>query len=142
MRRKATRGDTVQFQVQVFQPAPPVGFQPQSTQPAKVPQNIAGWYAWATLKYQWPDVDAQAIAQVTSLPRGTPPGGSIVFTEAGSGIMLVTFPPFATQSFPDGEFDVVYDVQTQDTSSPVVTTTQERGVFTFSPDATRSITQP
>ena len=143
-RRRAIRGDTLQFEVQVFLPVPSPGTAPAIVTPSYVPANITGWYMWATLKWQWPDVDTQAIAQVTSLPRSTPTGGSIVFTLPLQGIALVTFPAFATTlSFPDSEVEVVYDVQVQDTTSPVpITTTVERGVITYAPDVTRSITQP
>ena len=126
--RTMFRGDTLVFDVQVFQ-APQFGAPPGTPTP---PQNITGWFMWFTAKFHASDADSQAVSQVTSAPLG-----GIVFVDALSGRAEITMPAIATRSFPDGPVALIYDVQTKDLLGRI--STVDAGTLTVNPDATRAI---
>ena len=68
----------------------------------------------------------------------TPPPGGIVFTNPLGGQPAVTWPPTATQNFPDSPVDIYYDVKTQDTAGNVFTV--EQGTVRVNPSVTRTTT--
>ena len=136
------RGDSIQLKGQVYvaqqnpghylvgwytaegQPQPPPGY---------VPANITGFYAWFTLKYETPDPDGNAVAQVTT------GSGAIVFTLPTAGVFTVVVPAVATSTISDGRTGLVYDVQLQDLSGNIETA--DRGAIEVVADVTRSISQ-
>ncbi len=123
--RTMFRGDALSFPVQVLTPAVPS--LPNSP---LVPANITGWKMWATLKFYLSDPDVRAVSQVTQT------GGGIVFVQPLSGIAIVTFPTGATQNFPDGPVDLVYDVRAEDPAGNAKTI--DFGTITVWPGSTRS----
>lgn len=129
--RKTKRGDTFQFQVQIFG-SPPVGSPPCTKGP---PQNVAGWFMWCTLKNNYADPDNANIGQATT-GTSTPPT-QIVYIQPLSGIVQITFSPLVTYALPDTPSRLRYDVQVQDPSGNIFTV--EEGDVTVTPDVTRAI---
>ena len=120
-----SRGDTFVRDIQVTAPPPgaPPGAQP-------VPVDITGWTLWFTAKYNLADVDAQAVAQLSTLTSG------IVLTTPTAGKAEITMPPGATVNFADAPVSIYYDVQAKDLSGRIFTV--ERGVIVVTPDVTRT----
>lgn len=133
--REMKRGDTLVFDVQVFQ-AELFG-QPDGT--PTPPQNISGWFMWATFKRHYADPDNQAVCQVTSTPTSQPPDptGGIVFIDAVNGKAEVTMPAIATVGFPDGPETLLYSVKVKDPTGRDFTV--ETGTVTVDPSATNAI---
>lgn len=125
------RGDAATFSLQVM--AEPAYNAPRDAVPG--PQDLTGWYAVFTMKWQLPDPDTVAIAQVTSKPYSQPSGGSVTFPNITAGWIEVQLPPAATTPFPDSAVDVVYDVKVFDPSNNPRTV--EIGTYRVRPNVSR-----
>jgi hypothetical protein len=127
--RSMNRGDTLVFDLQVFQPIAGTSQQ--------VPANITGWFVWFTVKRYVQDADNMAVAAVTTTPTSVPPGGSITIVDAFSGKLEVTMPAAATLLLPDGgTTKLVYDVQVKDLLGRIFTV--DAGTIAVTPDVTRA----
>jgi hypothetical protein len=134
-RRRMLRGDTLAFTVQVLVnpttgeygtvwPAEP---QPYNTAPV----NLTGWRVIFTAKYEVPDWDNQAVAQLDNETLGGVVATGVV------GTTSVTMPPTATVGFADTATTLVYDLQGIDPSGNVHTF--ETGRLRVRADVTRVI---
>jgi hypothetical protein len=132
-RRKMRRGDTLQFNLQVFQNTFTLEYGTvwpgEAPPPNCVPVNLTGYRVWFTAKYEYPDWDNQSVAQLDNMALGG------VTTPGTLGQVSVTMPSLATQGFADGPTRLVYDLQVE--LSGVVSTPEE-GRLTVNPDVTRS----
>jgi hypothetical protein len=124
--RKMFRGDTLAFQVQVFQ-SPPFN---------TVPQNLTGWTLWFTVKFNTQDPDNIAVFQGTNLTN--PPG--VTINNYAQGLATPSMPPVSTRGFPDGVTSLFYDVQAMDPSGNIYTV--EAGTVDVLPDVTNNIGSP
>ncbi len=122
--RWSYRGDSLIYQVQIYQP-PPAQF---------APQNLTGWFFAATAKRNLADQDNQAVA--VSKTTGTIPNIITYPNGASAGVIQVSFGPLNTITLGDSKVRLYYDIQGIDTSGNV--TTVERGRWTVLPDVTRS----
>lgn len=125
--RRSYRGDTLTFQLTVYQPPPA----------QSAPQDLTGWFVQFTAKKQHADQDPQAVA--VSKTSGTAPNVVTFPFGAPRGILQVMVGPLNTITLGDGRVRLVYDVQIIDPAGNV--TTVERGVWTVEPDVTRSTTR-
>jgi hypothetical protein len=123
--RKMFRGDTLTFQIQIFQPYP---FQ-------NSPQNLTGWFLQFTLKRWFPDQDPQALA--VSKSTGVAPNVIVFPNGLSAGLVQVSSGPSNTLTLGDGIVRGVYDIQGIDPSGNV--TTLEIGRMRIMPDVTRAI---
>ena len=122
--RFSARGDTLVFQIQVYQP-PPAN---------TAPQNLTGWFLQFTAKYQTADQDNQAVA--ISKTTGVSP--NIITFPFGitTGIAQVSAGPLNTITLGDGKTRLVYDVVAIDPSGNK--TQVERGRWTIRAGSTRT----
>jgi hypothetical protein len=118
------RGDTLLFQVQVYQPPPA----------SSAPQNLTGWFLACMVKKQFADTDALAVA--VSKTTGVAPNIITFPFGAAAGIIQVSIGPLNTITLGDGITRLVYDIQCIDPSGNV--TTVERGRLNVRPDVTRA----
>lgn len=133
-RRKMRRGDTLQFNVQVYVNVQTLEYGtvwPLEPPPANcVVVDLTGYRVWFTAKYEFPDYDNQSAAQLDNMALG-----GVVLTAPTLGQVQVTVPSAATAQFPDGPVRLVYDIQAE---SAGLVRTPEWGRLTVSPDVTRS----
>lgn len=122
--RRMKRGDTLQFQIQVYQPAPA----------SSAPQSLIGWFLQFTAKRWYADQDSQAIA--VSKTTGVAPNVITFPFGAQTGIVQVSVGPLNTITLQDGKVRLVYDVQAIDPVGNV--TTVEEGRLLVTPDVTRA----
>jgi hypothetical protein len=136
------RGDAIQLKGRVYSALQEPGRYvvgwygpngPTPPPPGFAPANITGFFAWYTLKYETPDPDANAVAQVTT---GT---GNIVFVVPTTGDFTITVPASVTAPLPDGEVRLLDDFQLQDLSANIETAS--RGVTVIRADVTRATNQ-
>jgi hypothetical protein len=137
--RTMFRGDSLYFVDQVFQDpitgemmTVPVTNPPSPPPPGKVPFNLTGCHVWVTVKYQWADVDAQAVLEVDNQALGGVTLGTV------QGQFTTLGPPAAFALQADSPVDLRLDIQVKDTTGRV--TTVEWGKLTVSPDVTRATT--
>src|SRR5579863_274172 len=104
VRRESFRGDTLVFQIQVYQPPPNNG----------APQNLTGWWVGFMAKKQDADQDSQAVAASSTLTAApnvvTFPNG------ASSGLVQVSIGPLNTITLGDGRVRLRYAVKVIDPS--------------------------
>jgi hypothetical protein len=132
--RRSRRGDTFQFTLQVLQNAQTLEYGSvwpgESPSPNYVPVNLTGWRVVFTAKYEFPDYDSEAVAQLDNLALGG------VTATGTTGQVGVAVPALATAGFPDGPVKLVYDVKVIDPSNNPHTA--EIGRWTVSPSVTRA----
>ena len=133
-RRKMRRGDTLQFSITVLL-NPQTGeygsaWPGESFPPNTAPVNLTGWRVIFTAKYELPDWDNMAVAQLDNEMIG-----GVVTPDTG-GAVQVTMPAQATMCFADGATRLVYDVECIDPSGNVHT--PETGKLVVHPDVTRA----
>src|SRR5271166_2382837 len=99
-RRRMRRGDTLQFQVTVLQNVQTgeygSAWPGEPFPPNCVAVNLTGWRVIFTAKYEFPDWDSQAVAQLDNQTLGG------VIASGTGGLVQVTMGPLATVSFADG----------------------------------------
>lgn len=123
---ESKRGDSLIFQVQVYQPPPA----------SSAPQDMTGWYAQFTAKYQTSDQDSQAVA--ISKTTGVSPNIITFPNGVRTGLMQIASGPLNTVSFGDGPTRLTYVVKVIDPSGNV--TTVQYGTWTVTPTAMRATT--
>jgi hypothetical protein len=120
--RSVFAGDSLIFQVQVYQPPPA----------SAAPQNLTGWSLQFTAKMQYADTDSLAVA--ISKTTGVSPNVITFPNGAATGLIQVAVGPLAFQTLGSARVRLVYDIKTIDPSGNV--TTIERGRLVVWPAAT------
>lgn len=101
------------------------------------PLDLTGAKVWWTMKRSFSDLDASAIAQVTTV-SSTPPGGGITVTNAAEGRIAIKCPAEATSELTAATHEFVYDIQVKDAVGDIATA--ETGEIKIEPDVTRATT--